>query len=47
MILIYTGVWPQQTCAENWGTVSLWRELGPHLTQCRLGRRLPPYKVTS
>jgi len=23
------------------------RELGPHLTQCRLGRGLPPYQVVS
>jgi len=22
-------------------------ELGPHLTQCRLGRGLPPYQVAS
>jgi len=24
-----------------------WRELGPHLTQCRLSRGLPPYQVAS
>jgi len=24
-----------------------WGELGPHLTQCRLGRHLPPYHVVS
>jgi len=24
-----------------------WRELGPHLTQCRLGRGLPPYQMAS
>jgi len=36
------------TWAENWwGTVPLiWvGELGLHLTQCRLGRDLPPYQV--
>ena len=34
-ILIHVAVLPQQT----WGG-----ELGPHLTQCRLGRGLPPSK---
>jgi len=33
---------------ENWGTVPLfWWEVGPHLTQCHLGRGLPPYQVAS
>jgi len=32
---------------ENWGAVALWGELGPHLTQCRLGRGLRPYQVAS
>jgi len=27
--------------------VPLWGELGPHLTQCGLGRGLPPYSVPS
>jgi len=27
--------------------VPLLGELGPHLTQCRLGRGLPPYQVAS
>ena len=29
------------------GAVPLWGELGPHLTQCGLGRGLPLYQVTS
>ena len=28
-------------------SLSVVRELGPHLTQCRLGRGLPPYQVAS
>ena len=27
--------------------LSVGGELGPHLTQCRLGRGLPPYQVAS
>ena len=35
--------------AEKWGLLCSfpWGELGPHLTQCRLGRGLPPYRVVS
>ena len=29
------------------GAVPVFRELNPHLTQCRLGRGLPPYQVSS
>jgi len=29
------------------GDVPLWRGLGPHLTQCGLGRGLVPQKVAS
>jgi len=29
------------------GCVLLWRELGPHLTQCGVGRGLPSYQVAS
>jgi len=37
-ILIHPAVWPQQTWAENWGTVPFWGgQLGPHLTQCDRG----------
>jgi len=48
-ILIYPAVWPKQIWAENWGGAVLLRggELGPHLIQCHLGRRLPPYQVAS
>jgi len=47
-ISIYPAVRPQQTRAENWGTeVPLWGELGAHVTQCGLGRGLPPYRVAS
>jgi len=37
------------TWAESWGLLSpFWgEELGPHLTQCRLGRGLPFYQVAS
>jgi len=32
--------------AENWGLFTFrGEELGPHLTQCRLSRGLPPYQV--
>jgi len=54
LILIHTAVLPQQTLAENWGGAlpplePLFGEgeLGPHLTQSRLGRALPPYQVES
>ena len=40
-ILIHPVLWPQQMWAENWG------ELGSHLTQCGLGRGLPPGQVAS
>jgi len=33
-ILIHLASWPQRTWVENWETVSLLGELGPHLTQC-------------
>ena len=46
-ILIHPAVWPQHTWAENWGLCPFWGELGLHLTQCGLGRGLPPYQVTS
>ena len=44
-ILIHPAVWSQQTWAENWGGLlcPFGGELGPHLTQCGLGRGLPPY----
>jgi len=41
-ILIHKAVWPQQSRAKNWGLCAFWGELGPHLTQCGLGRGLPP-----
>ena len=38
-LFIHPAIWPQYAWAENW--VEGWglgdRELGPHLTQCRLG----------
>ena len=45
--LLTGSKWPQQTWAENWGTVRPFGkgELGPHLTQC--GRGLPPCQVSS
>jgi len=37
--------------AGKWGggavPLSVWVELGPHLTQCQLGRGLPPYQVVA
>ena len=46
-ILVHPAVWPQHTCAENWGcSPFLAGELGPHVAQCGLGRGLPPYQVT-
>jgi len=48
-ILIHPAVWPQQTWAENWAAVPPFGggELGPHLTQCVVGRGLPSYQVAS
>jgi len=46
-ILVHPAVWPQQTLAENWGCASLGEGLGPHLTQYRVVRGLPPCQVTS
>jgi len=50
-LLKWATVWPQWIWAEKCGdAVSpfLGRgELGPHLTQSRLGRGLPPYQVAS
>jgi len=48
-ILIHSAVWRQQTWAENWGggCASFGEVLGPHLTQCCLGWRLPPCRVLS
>jgi len=50
-ILIHPAVWPQWSWAENWGAGLRPRfgvgELGPHLTQSRLGQVLPPYQVAS
>ena len=31
----------------GWGLFRFGEELGPHLTQCRLGRGLPPCQVPS
>jgi len=37
-ILIHPAVWPQQTWDKNGGLCPFGKgELGPHLTQCRLG----------
>ena len=44
-ICIHPAVWPQRTWAENWGTVTLLGELGPHRTQCGQGRGLPPCRI--
>ena len=44
---------PRAKWAEKWGTGCCapvrgeLPELGPHLTQCRSGRGLPPYRVAS
>ena len=47
-ILVYRAAWPQRTMAENWGLCPfMGGELGPHLTQCRVGRRLPAYQAAS
>jgi len=46
-ILIHPAVWPQYAWVKNWeAPLPLWRgELGPHLTQRRLGRGLPSLGV--
>jgi len=48
-IFIHPAVWPQQTWAKNWEAVPLLGEgkLVPHLTQCGLGRGLPPFQASS
>jgi len=51
-ILVYPAVWPQRTTlVENWWAVPPWGRgswsFGPHLTQRRVGRDLPPYQVAS
>jgi len=46
-ILVHPAIWPQWTLAENWGAPLGKGELGFHLTQCRIGRGLPPYQVAS
>ena len=45
-ILIHPAIWPQYTWAEIWERPFL-GELGLYLTQCCLGRGLPPYQVAS
>ena len=46
--LVHLAVWSQRTLAENWGLCTFrGGELGPRLTQCRVGRGLPPYQVAS
>ena len=47
-ILVHPAVWQQRTSAEN-KILCPFRgaELGPHLTQCRVGRRLPPHHAAS
>ena len=45
-ILMHPAVWQQQTWAgnsEGERCTPLWGELGPHLTQCGLGRGLPTH----
>jgi len=46
-LLRWATVWPQQIWVKKWGaSVPLsMGELGPYLTQCCLGRGLPPYQV--
>jgi len=49
-ILIHPAVWPQHMGRKVGILCAPFRgggELGPHLTQGRLGRGLPPYKVAS
>ena len=48
--LIHPAIWPHNGRVPKWGGELLclfWGvgELGPHLTQCGLGRGLPPYQV--
>ena len=46
-ILVHPAVWPKRQLAENWGHCPFREGLGPHLTQRRMSRGLPPYQVTS
>ena len=48
-ILIHPAVWPHYIGRKLGGCCApvLGGEQGPHLTQCRLGRSLPPYQVAS
>ena len=47
-VFIHPAAWPQYIWAESWGgAVPLLEELGPHITQSRLGRGLTPYQVAS
>jgi len=46
-ILIHPAIQPQQTWAKIGEAAPLWGELGPHITQCRLGQGLPTYQVAS
>jgi len=47
-ILIHPAIWPQQTPAENsGGCCAPYEKLGSYLTQCGLGRGLPPYQMAS
>jgi len=47
-ILVHPAVRPQWILAENWGLCPFrGGELGSHLTQCCVGRGLPPYQVAS
>jgi len=47
-ILIHPAVWPQRTLVENCLLFHFsGGQLGPHLTQCRVGRGVTPYQVTS
>ena len=45
----WATIWPQQIWAKKWGLLCQfpWEDLDPHLTQCWLGRGLPPYHVAS
>ena len=45
-ILIHPAVWNRHG-PKKWGGCAPLGELGLHLTQCRLGRGLPPYQVAS
>jgi len=48
-LLRWATVWPQWTWAEKLGGPALGAgsPLGPHLTECSLGRGLPLYQVAS